>query len=108
MATLNSFCITISLLVCALFTPQGAQAQDPLAWMEAVAPPFFIHDGELKGQGYEDIITDILIANLPQYHHTHMKANISRHYQQWKHDGRLNLKWVAIEQALVREGAIRL
>lgn len=30
------------------------------------------------------------------------------HYRQWKADGRLNLKWVAIEQALVREGAIRL
>lgn len=84
MATLNNFCITISLLFFALFTPQKSQAQDPLAWMEAVAPPFFIHEGDLKGQGYEDVITAILIANLPQYHHTHMKANISRHYQQWK------------------------
>lgn len=30
------------------------------------------------------------------------------HFRQWQADGRLNLKWVAIEQALVREGAIRL
>ncbi|MDK9708412.1 MAG: TIGR02285 family protein [Desulforhopalus sp.] len=81
---LKNSIIAISLLFFAFLDPQGLKAQDPLAWMEAVAPPFFIHDGDLKGQGYEDVITEILIANLPQYHHTHMKANISRHYQQWK------------------------
>ena len=52
--------------------------------MEAVAPPFFIHEGPYKGQGYEDLITNILIEKLPQYDHKHMQANISRHYQQWK------------------------
>lgn len=73
------------LLCCASFLlPGAAYAKESLAWMEAVAPPFFIHDGAYKGQGYEDLITDILIENLPQYDHTHMQANISRHYQQWK------------------------
>ena len=52
--------------------------------MEAVAPPFFIHEGNLKGQGYEDLITNLLAENLPLYDHEHMIANISRHYQQWK------------------------
>lgn len=79
----NRFSVTLLFLV-TLFGPNGSQAQDALAWMEAVAPPFFIHDGELKGQGYEDLITDILKGNLPQYQHSHMKANITRHYQQWK------------------------
>jgi uncharacterized protein (TIGR02285 family) len=83
-ATMNNYFISISLLVLVLLTPQKSQAQNPLAWMEAVAPPFFIHEGDLKGQGYEDVITEILITNLPQYDHSHMKANISRHYQQWK------------------------
>ncbi len=81
------FCNLLSVILLFLVTflvPDGARAQDALAWMEAVAPPFFIHDGELKGQGYEDLITDILKAHLPQYQHTHMKANITRHYQQWK------------------------
>ncbi len=59
-------------------------AKDDLAWMEAVAPPFFIHEGTFKGQGYEDLITDILKSHLPQYQHSHMQANITRHYQQWK------------------------
>lgn len=57
---------------------------DSIAWMEAVAPPFFIHEGPFKGQGYEDLITDIVKEQLPQYEHKHMKATISRHYQQWK------------------------
>jgi uncharacterized protein (TIGR02285 family) len=64
--------------------PSLSQAQDSITWMEAVAPPFFIHEGPLKGQGYEDIITEIIAQNLPQYEHKHTIANISRHYQQWK------------------------
>ncbi|MFT5701208.1 MAG: hypothetical protein ACI8ZB_004097 [Desulforhopalus sp.] len=64
--------------------PSIVLAKDSITWMEAVAPPFFIHAGVLKGQGYEDFITEILAENLPQYEHSHMIANISRHYQQWK------------------------
>ena len=72
------FCCTTFLL------PNEVHAKETLAWMEAVAPPFFIHEGPYKGQGYEDLITDILKESLPQYDHKHMQANISRHYQQWK------------------------
>lgn len=67
-----------------LSTPANLLAKDSITWMEAVAPPFFIHAGILKGQGYEDLITDIIVENLPEYEHSHMIANISRHYQQWK------------------------
>lgn len=80
----------ITRLLCCLlcFTafpiPGEAYAKESMAWMEAVAPPFFIHEGPYKGQGYEDLITDIISENLPQYDHKHMQANISRHYQQWK------------------------
>lgn len=77
-------CLTTLFLAAALFVAKGAWAQDSLTWMEAVAPPFFIHEGPFKGLGYEDRITDILKTHLPQYTHTHMQANISRHYQQWK------------------------
>lgn len=76
--------IFLLILATTLFTPLTALAKDTINWMEAVAPPFFIHAGEFKDQGYEDLITDILIENLPQYDHSHMIANISRHYQQWK------------------------
>ncbi len=74
-------CLSVFLFVA---TPTHLMAKDSIAWMEAVAPPFFIHEGVLKGQGYEDLITEILKEKLPQYDHSHMIANISRHYQQWK------------------------
>ncbi len=72
-----------SLLTLFLF-PVLVQAKDSITWLEAVAPPFFIHEGEFKGQGYEDLTTAILIENLTDYDHHHMQANLSRHYQQWK------------------------
>ncbi|MCP3891007.1 MAG: TIGR02285 family protein [Desulfobulbaceae bacterium] len=74
----------ILLLFYFLALPTHSFSKDNIAWMEAVAPPFFIHEGRFKDQGYEDLITDILKENLPQYDHNHLKANISRHYQQWK------------------------
>ena len=67
-----------------IISPSNILAKDSITWMEAVAPPFFIHDGDLKGQGYEDLITDLLAENLPLYEHKRTVATISRHYQQWK------------------------
>ena len=59
-------------------------AKEPITWLEAVAPPFFIHEGPLKGQGYEDLITKILQKSLPQYTHTSTIANITRHYYEFE------------------------
>lgn len=78
-------CFSVFLLLFVSTTaPIVCQAQDALTWMEMPAPPFFIHDGVFKGQGYANLITDILIEHLPQYQHAHMQANITRHYQEWK------------------------
>jgi len=73
-----------ALLISGLLWPSQPFAKEKLYWLEAVAPPFFIHEGPLAGQGYEDLITDILVEKLPQYEHVRMQATISRHYQQWK------------------------
>jgi uncharacterized protein (TIGR02285 family) len=67
-----------------LFFSEEGWTKNSIVWLEAVAPPFFIHEGEFEGQGYENLITDILKKNLPEYEHSHKIANISRHYQQWK------------------------
>lgn len=67
-----------------LLSPSISAAKEKLYWLEAVAPPFFIHEGPLAGQGYEDFLTDVLEEQLPQYEHVHLQATISRHYQQWK------------------------
>lgn len=76
------------MIACLLsFTPVSGWAGERVQWMEAVAPPFFIHEGDLAGQGYEDVITDIITENLPQYEHERVIANITRHYKEFK-DGR--------------------
>lgn len=74
----------ILILLTMLFFSEEGWTKNSIVWLEAVAPPFFIHEGEFQGQGYEDLMTDILKKNLPEYEHSHMIANISRHYQQWK------------------------
>lgn len=79
----SSFYLLFALLFL-IISPSNILAKDSITWMEAVAPPFFIHDGDLKGQGYEDLITDLLTENLPLYEHKRTIASISRHYQQWK------------------------
>jgi uncharacterized protein (TIGR02285 family) len=84
MSSLQHLLLSAAVLLALLTPSRVVQAQDSLAWMEAVAPPFFIHEGPLKGQGYEDLLTEILKAHLPEYKHSHMQANITRHYQQWK------------------------
>ena len=57
---------------------------DSIMWMGSATPPFFIHDGVYKGQGYVEVINNILIENLPDYNHTEVEANLSRQNQQWK------------------------
>lgn len=76
--------LSILILSAILFFSEEGWTKNSIVWLEAVAPPFFIHAGEFQGQGYEDLMTDILKKNLPEYEHSHMIANISRHYQQWK------------------------
>jgi len=76
--------LSLVLLTFSLVFVWQAEAKEKFYWLEAVAPPFFIHEGPLAGQGYEDLITDILMKKLPQFEHVHLQAPISRHYQQWK------------------------
>ena len=61
-----------------------SDAKDSIGWLEATAPPFFIHEGQYKGQGYEDQVTDIIIEHLPQYTHSRTIANITRHYYEFE------------------------
>ena len=77
-----------SILICIFFVtcllPSVAWTKDSISWMESATPPFFIHEGDFKGQGYVEAINNIIIENLPEYDHTKTDANLSRHYQQWK------------------------
>lgn len=64
--------------------PAPAPAADSVTWMEADAPPFFIHAGKYKGQGYEDVVMDILQENMPEYSHDTITANLARHIYNFK------------------------
>ncbi len=75
---------TIAAVLLILASTAVSAAKDSITWLEAVAPPFFIHEGPLKGQGYEDLITDILEKSLPEYNHTRTIANITRHYYEFE------------------------
>ena len=77
-----SVLVFIFSVICLL--PSVAWTKDSISWMESATPPFFIHEGAFKGQGYVEAINNILIENLPEYDHTKTLANLSRHYQQWK------------------------
>lgn len=71
-------------LILILASAAVTSAKDSITWLEAVAPPFFIHEGPLKGQGYEDLITNILQESLPEYEHNRTIANITRHYYEFE------------------------
>jgi uncharacterized protein (TIGR02285 family) len=65
-------------------TPASLLARDSVTWMEAVMPPFFNQEGTHKDQGYGDEISRILQENLPDYDHTTVVTNITRHFYKFK------------------------
>jgi uncharacterized protein (TIGR02285 family) len=67
-----------------LFTPRPLLAKDSVTWMRAVMPPYFIPEGGHKGQGYGDVITDILQEQLTEYDHDSVVTNITRHFYKFK------------------------
>ncbi len=61
-----------------------AAAEETVAWMEVIFPPGYIQEGPFKGQGYEDVVTDILQENLPEYRHEVMMGNVARMFHEFK------------------------
>ncbi|WP_147821959.1 TIGR02285 family protein [Salidesulfovibrio onnuriiensis] len=52
-----------------------AAAQDTITWIYSDFPPVHITSGPLKGQGYGDYITTLLINNMPEFHHERLSCN---------------------------------
>lgn len=65
-----------------LLCPVSSIAEDSVTWMEAKVPPIYIHEGENKGQGYEDVITDIIMENLDGYESHEIIASVARMYEE--------------------------
>lgn len=47
----------------------SAQAHQELTWLDMDFPPFFIHDGEQKGQGIADEVTSLLEREMEGWRH---------------------------------------
>lgn len=61
-----------------------AHAKDSITWMEVNMPPHFIQNGALRGQGYGDIVGELLRQRLPNYEHHRMTTNVVRHFDMFR------------------------
>jgi len=74
MGTMTRFHLILTVLL-----GLGAQARaETVTWIIHDAPPQYIFDGPLAGQGYKDQQLRFLIAQLPQFQHRVIKGSISR------------------------------
>jgi len=81
---LHLFAGTVLLCLFMLAAPPPAAAKDEVIWMEAIMPPYFIKSGPHQGQGYGDIIAEILREHLTEYNHETITTNITRHFYAFK------------------------
>lgn len=72
MGIMTRFCLFLASLI-------GAAARaDTVTWIIHDAPPQYIFEGELAGQGYKDQQLGFLIANLPQFQHRVIQGSVGR------------------------------
>ncbi len=76
--------VSTLLFLLALVPPHTASGKDSITWMEVSMPPYFIQDGPAQGQGYGDLVTAIIQAQLPEYDHHKMVTNVIRHFDKFK------------------------
>ena len=81
---LRRYTATILLCLSMLIAPHPISAQDEVIWMEAVMPPYFIKSGSFQGQGYGDVIAEIIREHLTGYNHETITTNITRHFYAFK------------------------
>ncbi|MBT3368388.1 MAG: TIGR02285 family protein [Nitrospina sp.] len=61
-----------------LLCPLNGFSQDTITWLKTDFPPVSIPEGKDAGEGIMDKIIDLMISNLPDYHHQSRVANIKR------------------------------
>jgi len=69
--------IKLRLILTALFVAQAARAET-VTWIIHDAPPQYILEGPLAGQGYKDQQLSFLIAHLPQFQHRVIQGSVGR------------------------------
>jgi len=66
------------LLALAVLASAATRAAETVTWIIYDAPPQYIFEGPLMGQGYKDIQLAWLTAHLPQFEHRVVKGSVSR------------------------------
>ena len=72
----------VAILLCPRAT--AVAARDTITWMESDMPPYFINSGPLQRQGYGNVITNLITAQLPDYDHRFLVTNVVRHFNRMK------------------------
>lgn len=83
----KSFKIILYFLLVCLPCEVGAQSRDEVVWMHADFPPLRIMDGPYAGQGFSDMIHELMARELPEFRHVVVTANLSRTLN-WMESGR--------------------
>ncbi|PHR72287.1 MAG: hypothetical protein COA66_06110 [Arcobacter sp.] len=69
----------INLGICLLiFSSEVVLAIDQITWGKYDYPPYYIHKGELKGQGSEDQLVQLFQKHLKEYQHKNQNMPIAR------------------------------
>ncbi|MDM8523490.1 TIGR02285 family protein [Desulfococcaceae bacterium HSG8] len=71
-------CSLTAVLLLTLLFPAFLFAGDTITWVIVDYPPVYIIEGEKKGEGILDNITELVTEKLPEYEHSISVANIRR------------------------------
>ena len=83
----NLFKFFLIVLFLCLSCEVGAQPSGEVVWMHADFPPLRIIDGPYAGQGFSDMIHELMGRELPEFRHAVVTANLSRTLN-WMESGR--------------------
>ncbi|HHQ4603152.1 TPA: TIGR02285 family protein, partial [Aeromonas veronii] len=68
----------ILLILISFIISVDVTAKETIHWVQYDIPPFYIKDGSYSGRGVVDVTDAMIRAELPQYNHVIIWANIAR------------------------------
>lgn len=84
----NNYTYIIGFLIFFTVLPSSAYAEkkETIFWAVNDAQPFYITQGERKGQGFGDRIQTMIISRMSDYHHVILNRPLKRALQEMKND----------------------
>lgn len=82
----------ILLILISFIISVDVTAKETIHWAQYDIPPFYIKDGRYSGRGVVDVTDAMIRAELPQYNHVIIWANIAR-IQRMMQQGKKSCLW---------------